>query len=262
MDQFSYFQPLHKQYIEMGIGVVIFTMHFCAIFIIKGLYRASKEEEEARLDLLRYQHIEEENRIYSRHRHDFRNHLLVLAQLLEEKQYRRLEEYLISYRQDIDEGLLKIETGLKEIDVLLYSKINRAKEKNIKVNFKCTVTMSCHKNRIFDLISILSNLLDNALEACETIKNKDQRLINIIIQENILDYQFIIGNSIPVDMIIDIDKIFEEDFSTENKIGRGKGLYIVKQKVEKYEGNISIQVDNHYFQIDIEIPKYTMGEGQ
>lgn len=48
--------------------------------------------------------------------------------------------------EEIDKNLVTINTGVNEIDILLYSKISNAKSKDIEVDFKCDTQIQCSKN--------------------------------------------------------------------------------------------------------------------
>lgn len=132
-ERFNFFQTENSEYFECVIAIIIFVINIGSVFVIKCLCDARKEEEEMKLNLLKYQHIEEENRIYLRHRHDMKNHLLIILKLIQEKEYNRLEEYLLLYQKNIANSIIHIETGMKELDILFYSKANKARENDIQV---------------------------------------------------------------------------------------------------------------------------------
>lgn len=258
MKELNYFQPADREVFELILGMIIFIINFCVIFVIKGLYIASKQEKEKNLDLLRYQHIEEQKRLYIRQKHDMKNHLMVISELAKEKEYSRLDKYLVEYQKEVEQSFMLVDTGCKELDILFYTKIQKAKQLYMDVNFKCSTGIKCSNKRILDLISISSNILDNALEACETIDDDNKKEIFIEIYDDVVDHIFIVKNTFNKMQEVNKTKIFKAGFSTKGSKERGEGLYIVKKKVSKLNGKFHVDIMDQYFQIKIEIPKYMM----
>ncbi|MBF8983896.1 GHKL domain-containing protein [Lutibacter sp. B2] len=258
MKELNYFQPADRDAFELILGMIIFIINFCVIFVIKGLYIASKEEEEKNINLLRYQHIEEQKQLYIRQKHDMKNHLMVISELAKEKEYSRLDKYLVAYEKEVDQSFMLVDTGCKELDILFYTKIKKAKQLYMDVNFKCSTRIKCSNKRILDLISISSNILDNALEACEIIDDDNKKEISIEIYDDVVDHILIVKNTFNKMQEINKEKIFKEGFSTKGSNARGQGLYIVKKKVSKLNGKFHVDIIDQYFQIKIEIPKYMM----
>jgi len=99
------------------------------------------------------------------------------------------------------------------------------------------------KIREDELISIISNIVDNAFEAFRLKSCTENKEISII--TFLEDREFCIeiadnGEVIPEEII---KKIFEKGFSTKTKekAEHGYGLYITKQLVEHNNGSISVE---------------------
>ena len=112
------------------------------------------------------------------------------------------------------------------------------------IDFKVIIEepFSLIKIREDELISIVSNLVDNAFEAFDesSVKNKE---ISITTFKEDMNFCIEIadnGNEVPESIKT---KIFEKGFSTkkEQKDGHGFGLYIIKQLVEKNKGSIFLE---------------------
>ena len=92
-----------------------------------------------------------------------------------------------------------------------------------------------------DFVLLLGNLIENAFDS---FKNKagEEKEIYISIQQTNNVLAILVednGCGIPEDVIT---SIFNEGYSSKSLTGRGIGLYLVKQIVEK--GNGEIQVDS------------------
>lgn len=94
----------------------------------------------------------------------------------------------------------------------------------------------------YDLCSLFSNLFDNAIEACKKIECKNQRFINVRSMRNGNYFVIKILNS--CNIMIDGKKTFA---LTKRKTGHGYGMEIIKNIVNKYEGDLNIESDNGQF---------------
>jgi len=77
-------------------------------------------------------------------------------------------------------------------------------------------------------------------------------------KEDPIDYIFHIKNRYNFQTDVKPSIFFEEGFSTKEGRGRGEGLYIVRNIVEKYSGEIEVQTDGGYFDVIVEIPKFSL----
>ncbi|MGB9679608.1 MAG: sensor histidine kinase [Thermoanaerobacteraceae bacterium] len=257
MKSLDIYQPANKEGFEIILGIIIFILNIVSIFVLRALYLRSKEEQQFLISKIKFKFIEEQNKIFRQNRHDLKNHLIIIAQLLKENKLTKLEEYLNSYLDEIDKSLISINTGINEIDILLYSKISSAKQKGINVDFKCTTIIKLSKKNILDLISIMGNIFDNAIEATEDLKGGKYIKINIC--EDPIDYIIKISNNFKNENKINELEVFDEGFTTKEGNDRGEGLKIVKKLVEKYHGEVKVNINDSEFYIQIELPKFALG---
>jgi len=88
-----------------------------------------------------------------------------------------------------------------------------------------------------DVVSILGNLIDNAIEACV---DEDERQVSCLVQGS-EEFLFIhVEDSGKGMKEEEIDHIFTEGYSSKSEDGRGFGLFLVKEIVEANEGAIQI----------------------
>ncbi|WP_338655958.1 GHKL domain-containing protein [Sporosarcina psychrophila] len=177
-------------------------------------------------------------------RHDFTNHIQVLHGLLQLGESKQAQQYISSLSKEV----LALETLKLNIDhpglsILLQTKKLAAQNYHIDMNF--TVSHDAFdKIKTTDLIIILSNLIDNAIDATVALPVAERK-ITISCQTDVTQYLFKITNTGP--KISDNEHIFKQGYSTKNaeqgKI-RGQGLFIVKEVVNRYNGEISIDSIN------------------
>ena len=98
-----------------------------------------------------------------------------------------------------------------------------------------------------DLISLIGNLCDNAIEYLSTCSDSIKYMELSITRHN--DY-FIISckNKIDSSILADNPDLIT---SKTDKAKHGKGLLIIKDVVNKYNGNVSFQETNGWFIINV-----------
>lgn len=178
-------------------------------------------------------------------RHDFTNHIQVLHGLLQLEKTDQAKQYLSSLSKEVQAiKSLKLNIDHPGLSILLQTKKLTAQNHNIDMDF--TISQDdFNKIKTTDLIKILSNLIDNAIDAAVELP-EGQRKIMICCRADEAQYEFKITNTGP--NIARPDQIFKQGFSTkklENGRLRGQGLFIVKEIVSKYNGHISIDSSTH-----------------
>lgn len=113
-------------------------------------------------------------------RHDFANHVQNLNTLLEEEKYTELGSYLQKMGVELKTVDTVLKTGNVMVDATLNSKLTLAKSKNISVDAKAKVPEHPTVSEV-ELCAIIGNLMNNAIEACETLENPAERFIRVFI---------------------------------------------------------------------------------
>ena len=171
--------------------------------------------------------------------HEFMNKLHVLAGLNHMRRYDRLEEYLggiIEHFQS-ESGQLVQQVKDPVMAGFLLGKLSQAREAGVKMSIiesgglpECSDVNTAH-----ELVTIVGNLLDNALEVeageqCKEITlsfRYEKNWLTVTIADN--------GAGIPGEIL---KRMYEQGFSTKGK-ARGIGLYLVMRSVRKLEGTLS-----------------------
>lgn len=243
--------------IPMLIGIFLLTNGFL-LYLLKKVFILNRKHEKIELELLKYQYLEHDLKMYRQHRHDMKNHLTVMYELVSDGKYDDLQEYTKGYIDSTTRKLRQINTGTDELDVLIYNKIDVAKDHMIDTDYHCTTELIISHHSVIDVVSIMSNILDNAIEANKKITTASDRMLSINISDDQLDYLLVVTNAFVPTM--DPSKFSLDGFTTKNDINNhGLGLGIVHKMVEKYKGNISVEVFNDkFYQIKVEIPKHAV----
>lgn len=221
------------------------------VYYINSTYRqnlelmAMQKKQEAESELLRItQKNREEMRLL---RHEIKNHDAYIAVLLDQKRYDELEAYI---RRDLTHGIHitpQIDSGNCVVDSVVNQKIAAAEAAGVKIQCHLAVPENLPFQEI-DLYSLISNLLDNAIEACAGIRN-DLPIIAFKIYQN-RDYLFI-----RLENPFDHTKSGEERLKLITSKGdpqyHGYGTKVIRRVAERYGGHVRYHVENGRFVSDV-----------
>lgn len=110
--------------------------------------------------------------------HDFKNHIFCIASLLKSNQIKEAEEYIESINIIINSQPAIIKSGNSAADAILNLKLTEAQKNNIKMNIDAIIPMEI-KIEPIHLCAVLSNIIDNAIEASIKINDESQRMIKV-----------------------------------------------------------------------------------
>jgi len=242
------------------ILLIAFIVYNCFLALLfKYIYLYQTELYNLHIEHDKFRFIDSEIELFRKHRHDLKNHLLVMTELAQQEDIQALKTYTQNYSEKLDQSLIEIDTGVKELDILFYAKFEEARKRNINIHFTSHCLLHLNQMKVLDLISLFSNAIDNAIEALDYIQNSDDRILNIALDCDPLDYRFIITNTIKEAHNLDLNLLFTDGYTTKvnKKQDHGKGLVIMKNIISKYDGIIEVDLYNFkFFQLTIEIPKH------
>lgn len=246
-----------KEYLISDRYVIPFILIFNILFIyyiLKDFVKITNHlkikninEERAKNELKLWQSLKEKDRIQRKLMHDYSNTLLCVRGLLEKEDYDGAKNYVenISVKYKLSQSFVK--TGNNLLDVLINSKYEYATENRIVLILKLD-NLSDLSIEDDDLVVLLSNLMDNALEYVKRLDiNKREIFLSMYRGEKL---EILIRNPIENSPII-IDNRIES--TKEDKENHGFGLLNVKEIIKKYNGEHYIDVDEGYFTHYIEL---------
>ena len=171
-------------------------------------------------------------------RHDIKNHWVVLRGYFQRNDY----EGGIQYIDEISDKLISgetIDTGNVALDAIISTKKALAEERNLE--FESTVQIP-EKMPIdaTDICIIFGNSLDNAIEACEKIKDDRKHIkLSVIFEEDAILCK--VSNSISK------GKKLSMKTTKTDKENHGFGLENIKQALSKYNHVLKIdQTDDEF----------------
>lgn len=176
-------------------------------------------------------------------KHDLNHHIVILESLIQNNECEKAEKYLNTLQEKLPFQSPTYFCNNLILDSILSVYEQRFLENNIILNisgtFPCDITIND-----FDLCTIFSNLLLNAIEACIKVKDKNNRKIFIFINSY--------GSYVNLVMKNTYSEI-KSNFRTSKKdyLNHGFGLKNIRDSVENNNGNIEISYDNEFFCVNI-----------
>lgn len=197
-------------------------------------------------------HIQEIDDLYHKirgWRHDYHNHIQMMIAYLELGKTEEMKKYLRDLDRDLSTIDQVIKTGNIMVDSILNTKISIAEKNNIKVAADAVVSDKIAISDI-DLCVIIGNLLDNAIEACMTIEDEQERFIRIYIAEKMDQFYIYVSNSFEGNL----RKRGSRYFTTKGERERGYGIIRIDRIVDKNQGMINRQSEKNIFATEIILP--------
>lgn len=180
-------------------------------------------------------------------KHDMNKHFTALSGYAKEGNNVNIQEYL----EDKNESLALSEviqyTGNSAIDAVIRQMVEQTKMLGIDLKLNCT-SIDTQGISVFDLCTIISNVMKNAIEACEKIEVISERKIKILIGKYEEKICIMIKNTVnkPVDIVDGKLKTTKKDIENH-----GIGSENVRKTVKKYEGTIEYRNEKGWFNVEI-----------
>lgn len=132
----------------------------------------------------------------------------------------------------------------KIVDAIIFNKVALFKEHRIDYFIQATVSEKLAVKEV-DLISVLNNLLDNAVEGCLLVE-LDRRFIGVEIDIKINYLIIKVTNSKLANVTVAINNPSSKN---TNRSEHGLGLRIIERICRKYEGDLVIENNNDKVEI-------------
>lgn len=255
---FDYVTRIYTDLLSGGSPVVLEFMPFvcCVAYLMFLLYNFAEERKrqqlrqiQSNLDFQLSRAVREITQLREsqaqtvRYRHDLRHHLQYLSTCLENGQEERARDYISNICEEIEAQKVRRYCENEAANLVLSAFAGRAKKNNIDLNVQGTVTddITVSDN---DLCVLLSNSLENALNACIPLAGSGETCV-ISVQ-----FRFVKATG---KFFLQITNPCREDIKFENGIpisarqDHGIGVQSICAIVERYGGCYSFSLDNELF---------------
>jgi len=206
-------------------------------------------EQQLSQEEQRFKLIDEQHREVRKIKHDTINHLTSIHNLLAIAQYDEAIKYLDEYLEQATTVINHSITGKPSADVLISEKIILAKDIGIDFDIKSEKLTGVQISPLHFNI-LLSNALDNAIEACLRLPDNTNQYISLGLKtegDNLCIR--IINSSLPIEIP---DEGLPQSTKAD-KLRHGLGLPSIKRVAEHYGGAILCAYNEGEFTLYIQV---------
>lgn len=182
--------------------------------------------------------------------HDMKNHLLAIQSISGGEE--ELNHYLSGLLRQFSDYEIQVSTGNATVDAVLSEKIQRASTEHIIFNTVLDLQDLAFVSSV-DLVTIIGNAVDNAVEAVQRIPDEKKRIV------------YIKSSQFANMKVLRISNQFEGTIEQENGLPftrkkdtsmHGIGLKSIQKVAERYGGSVSVEYDNDqkWFRLMVMIP--------
>ncbi len=235
------------RYINLYSFALIIILEIALMFIAlltrklnqskKELVQSEINKYETSLNETVKQNIEETYKNNRKLKHDMANHLLAIQLRIESGDNDEALKYIQQISQNISQTKV-IHTDNDVLNYIVNSKIDHMQN----IDFTYKIEDSLHNIDAYDLVTIIGNLLDNAIEAQQYVENNKKIHFQILIRDNTTIIK--IKNTYNK-MYLKIKN--NQLYSNKNdKQNHGLGIENVKEAIHKYHGEYHLNIDDMY----------------
>lgn len=233
--------------------IMLFLINVTAFYLYNSLSKSYVQQSKLSI-------LETENALYSKQceimqtsteelqefRHDMNNQIIALSQLLASKKYDETEKQLNALFSITKNKIIYSTSGNVIIDGIINYKLQNAINDNIKVKTEIAVPVHLRIDTT-DIVTIIGNLLDNALTALQNVLSGQRNLtLKVVFSQQRLIIR--ISNQFCGDIICKNGKIVTSKMNPDQ---HGYGLNNIAKAVDKYNGYMEIDHTGNIFTVDI-----------
>ncbi len=243
IDKISYLVALSMVvvgiYIQLAFVIILFTQ--------KTMLSEQKQVIENYLNAQKnhYEYLENKERETKKFRHDLRSHMQIIKEMTKQGKYDLVEKYFEEINEKVEALENKVSVYNEIVDAIINQYYSIACDKQITMEVVGKFPVKCNVST-YDLCTIFSNILTNAIEATQKADKKTIKLV--------------CGNNEDGEVFINLSNTYNKATRMENcrmmttkldKELHGFGLENVCDSVDKYDGVMDVYETNEEFFIEI-----------
>ena len=229
-----------------GVAVVLLIL-FTYFFVKSVNIEKNILEVKNRAIEQQYQELEDAYQKYRCIIHDQKHMLSFIQECIENRDLNGIAVYVADNQKKFRDEEKKFWTGINVLDKTITMK--KRKMDALDINFELDASVDDTIINTTDLVIILSNLFDNAIDAA--VKSKEKKICLKIknINDVLMMKMWNTSTRIPD---VKRGKFVTDKLEAE---GHGWGIESVKRIVKRYDGNITFKYDSNFFQVTIILSK-------
>ena len=245
---------LERIYMLFSIGLVVINLaaFYLLCDIVKRERRIHEDDlfrEKVKNQAEMYKSVYDNYELQRKRAHEYKNQIMCMEALLQKKEYGELEKYITEIGGKLTDTDSNINTNNTLIDAIVNTKYREMEERGILLVMKFN-EMADLWVEDSDIVVILSNLLNNAIEASEKC---DQKTVKLKLMKESDEIIISVRNTYNGEIVKEGEEIRTLKADKEE---HGLGIKNILESVEKYGGSYSINYDDKEFVFSICIPKH------
>jgi len=244
---------------DLSLSVVIFSIiltfaNVAILYLISAIEKTTYREFEMNilkkkmeLQSANIMSLETNYRVQRKATHEYEHHLQVLGELLSSNKLQEADQYIKQLQSTRELRVFSISSRHPIVDIVLNQKYQQAVESGINMQVQIN-DLSGIDIQSDKLVVLLSNLLDNAIEACIRVDKQKDIYCSIISNETL--FISVRNTSIPVEVVDNTVVTSKSD-----KHNHGYGMAAIKMVLDELNADYTFEYSNGWFQFvaDIEI---------
>lgn len=253
---FLYYQSRENadlNFITVLVSGLLLLANIGIIYIINAIDKSAQQAKESellkqqmKLQAENYEALHTAYALQRKSTHEFQRHIGALRNLMEQQEYAAAFDYIQHLEADRSLKIFSIHSNHPIVDVVLNQKYQLAQEHNIKMQIRIN-DLSGISIPANNLVVLLSNLLDNAIEACQKVSAAKQIDCTILLEQDL--FISIRNTALPVEIIDN-----EIKSTKDNPLEHGYGLPAINLILKQLNAEYGFTYSTGWFQFAAEIP--------
>lgn len=234
-------------------GICLAAANVGILYLIGIIEKEAKRETEMALlqkqidmQMQSYTALELNYRTQRKMTHEFERHIQTLQSLMDRKEYDAANQYVQNIRRNRSLKIVSVNSGHPVIDAILNEKHQVAQENGIMIQIEVN-DLSMVEIQTDKLVILLSNLLDNAIEACLRVEGRKEIRCKIIYNG---DLYVAVRNTAQYIEIVDGHIATTKSSSTDH----GYGIPAIRYVLDELGAEYTFDYSDGWFRFVSEIP--------
>ena len=177
-------------------------------------------------------------------RHDIKNNALAVSTLIEEGEYQKAKTICDSIAKSTS-SYTPVYCQNPVLNAILNVEIDKATSYNIDFTYNISDTLSFMDDA--DVVSIIGNLCDNAIEYLSTVPTESRKMdLNISVYR---DFSYINCNNTITSSVLEHNPTLNT--SKDDNLLHGKGIKILRSVAERYNGEAIVKEEQNEFSVSV-----------
>lgn len=243
------------------LGLISLAMFTVTVLVLNAMVKVTKNNElkmqnvvmkkEQEMYLSEIRNGNEYIREIAKIKHDMKNKVFCIGEMLSTNDIEEAKELCKDMSQELKNSSEAFNTENIHLNSILNVSLRKAKSKGI--DMVVIVRTLLKKIDGIDIITVIGNLCDNAIEA---LQNQDKKQLHLLLTQRSGYYMIVVKNYINESVL---EKNPTLSSSKDNPVLHGHGIDNVRDALKKYNGELRLYEEDDFFVVEavFEIPSNT-----